>query len=126
MGVKGMVWDSSNNPVKGARIRVEGNDKLILTYRVRAEAPSGQFSVNQYVTVAPNKVLRVDFTVDQQANNSLAFDVSTASSAGIDITTSSSSADSIDDEGAIARLICLYGPVAVCSAVKSAVKYWWS
>ena len=140
MGVKGMVWDSNNNPVKGARIRVEGNDKLILTsergeywrllrpgtYRVRAEAPSGHFSVNQYVTVSPNKVLRVDFTVDQQANNSLAFDVSTASSAGIDITTSSSSAGSIDDQGEIARLICLYGPVAVCSAVKSAVKYWWS
>ena len=139
MGVKGMVWDTNNNPVKGARIRVEGNDKLIMTsdrgeywrlllpgtYRIRAEAPNGESSVNQYVTVNENKVLRLDFTVDQPADSSLAFDSSPASSAGIDITTTSS-AGSIDDQGQITKLICLYGPVAVCSAVQSAVKYWWS
>ena len=136
MGIKGMVWDVNNNPVSGARIRVEGNDKLITTseqgeywrlllpgtYRIRAEAPSGESSVNQHVTVTPDKVLRVDFTVDQAKNSSLVFDTSAA---GIDLTTTSS-ADSIDDQGPITRLICLYGPVAVCSAVNSIVKYFWS
>jgi carboxypeptidase D len=141
MGVKGMVWDKNNNPVEGARIRVEGNDKLIMTsehgeywrlllpgtYRVRAESQNGETSVNQYVTVAENKVLRVDFTIDQAADSSLAFDTSTASSAGIDITTTTtSSGDSIDSQGTITRLICLYGPVAICSAAKSVVKYFWN
>ena len=137
MGVKGMVWDTNNNPVVGARIRVEGNEKLILTsksgeywrlllpgtYRIRAEAPNGAFSTNQYVTVTDKQVLRVDFTVDQPANSSLAFDTSTASP---DVTTTTSASASLDNQGTITKLVCLYGPVAICSAVKSAVKYFWN
>ena len=86
IGVKGLVLDVNQNPVMGAMISVEGNDKLVTTsergeywrllmpgsYRIMAKASGGLFSSVHDVMITSNKTIRLDLTLDQDSNGPIA------------------------------------------------------
>ena len=75
VGVKGLVSDGKGNPIANAKIRVEGNSKIINTsdrgeywrlllpgiYNISAKGPNEKMFKHYDVMVASGKVTRLDF-----------------------------------------------------------------